>query len=355
MLEEEALTPRLMRTMRPDLLDEALCELGLPPAAVAVLCKELHMEESSAASVDIEIDCDCCAVDNRDMHSCTRSSANCVSFVRPRLHGSLIPPPPGLPTSSRYLPINLQYPRLSQVQQRPPVYLVKEFLQDAECDLLMQIGLPMLLRSRTDGGVSQVRTSTSVFLDKGVHPCPSIISRVVALTNRSASHMERPQLARYTHGQHYVEHYDTPTQGLDLAQARSSGSGLRVCTVLLYLCTLDEMNGGGTFFPRLGLRVQPTKGCALVFFPATCDGIPDPDSLHAALPVKDLCNVANNKDNVESKDFGQRAVDKWICTIWVHQRPEEDNEPLLGMDGREAVGVLGQALLSQLHAPQTSR
>jgi hypothetical protein len=40
--------------------------------------------------------------------------------------------------------------------------------------------------------------------------------------------------------------------------------------VLIYLNTVAV--GGKTFFPRLNISVTPTKGMALVFFPASLDG-----------------------------------------------------------------------------------
>merc|ERR1712188_298713 len=59
-----------------------------------------------------------------------------------------------------------------------------------------------------------------------------------------------------------------------------------VATVLVYLN--DVARGGCTSFSKLGLSIQPKKGTALVFFPASLDGMLDQHYLHAAEPALDL-------------------------------------------------------------------
>jgi prolyl 4-hydroxylase len=67
-------------------------------------------------------------------------------------------------------------------------------------------------------------------------------------------------------------------------------------TVLVYLN--DVQQGGATAFPALNLQVQPRRGMALVFFPATVDGLLDRMALHAAMPAIDT---------------------KFISQVWVRQ------------------------------------
>jgi hypothetical protein len=61
--------------------------------------------------------------------------------------------------------------------------------------------------------------------------------------------------------------------------------GQRVVTALVYLSSPPQ--GGVTHFPNLNLPVQPKQGTALVFSPATVDGLLDKAVLHAALPAVD--------------------------------------------------------------------
>ena len=69
-------------------------------------------------------------------------------------------------------------------------------------------------------------------------------------------------------------------------------------TVLVYLN--DVPLGGATFFPALNLTVQPRRGMALVFFPATVDGLLDRNALHAALPAME-------------------PYPKYVSQVWIRQ------------------------------------
>ena len=76
----------------------------------------------------------------------------------------------------------------------------------------------------------------------------------------------------------------------------ASNGGQRIVTVLVYLN--DVARGGATSFPNLKLQIQPRQGMALVFFPATVDGVLDRQALHAALPALDT---------------------KYVSQIWIRQ------------------------------------
>lgn len=76
----------------------------------------------------------------------------------------------------------------------------------------------------------------------------------------------------------------------------AANGGQRTVTVLVYLN--DVHRGGATSFPNLNLQIQPRQGMALVFFPATIDGVLDPQALHAALPALDI---------------------KYVSQIWIRQ------------------------------------
>ena len=85
-----------------------------------------------------------------------------------------------------------------------------------------------------------------------------------------------------------------------------SRAGQRVATMLLYLSTLDQEAGGGTWFPHAKLRVQPTAGSALLWYNTRLDGRPDPQSMHASEPVRPL-NLAE-------------APVKWVLSKWLRVR-----------------------------------
>jgi hypothetical protein len=48
-----------------------------------------------------------------------------------------------------------------------------------------------------------------------------------------------------------------------------------------------------------GIRVAPEPGKAVIFDSLHADGTPDPDSLHAGMPVED--------------------GEKWLATLWIRQ------------------------------------
>ena len=86
-----------------------------------------------------------------------------------------------------------------------------------------------------------------------------------------------------------TQHFDAFDLGNEDGRRVASNGGQRVVTVLVYL-NVDI--GGATAFPALNLQVQPRRGMALVFFPATVDGLLDRMALHAALPALEMKYVS---------------------------------------------------------------
>jgi len=166
-------------------------------------------------------------------------------------------------------------------------------------DHLMNVAAPQLMPSSVvDPGTgaavkSELRTSHSM------HFQPSMYDAVVYLTLRSiasiaglpASHAEPLGVLRYGPGQEYRPHYDYYSDDQHEAQ--------RVSTVFVYLNDVAE--GGGTDFPRLGVKVDPEQGKAVKFLNCGADGKPNPETLHAGLPVI--------------------RGEKWLATLWFWDRP----------------------------------
>ena len=48
-----------------------------------------------------------------------------------------------------YMPLNLSYPGLKKVNQKPPIYTVDNFLTLEECDAFIETAKPLLQRSKT--------------------------------------------------------------------------------------------------------------------------------------------------------------------------------------------------------------
>lgn len=172
--------------------------------------------------------------------------------------------------TAQWLQIDATFPGTRQISNDPPVFVVDNFLTREECALLIQGGAPGLGRSIVvDGQAGKSpapsRTSESCYLLK--EHVPWLHERAARLTLKAAVTHEPPQIARYLETQFYMPHFDAfdITTGPGAECVRTGGQ--RVCTVLIYLN--DVASGGGTFFPKISLRVLPRMGSALVFFPCT--------------------------------------------------------------------------------------
>ena len=213
---------------------------------------------------------------------------------------SLDAPPkePALVADPRYLQMNPAFPGLAQLHTAPPLYRVRGFLSPDECDRLINSAkdhmTPAPVVGAGNGQVSTSRTSSTCYLAR--EDLPSLVSRVCALTGKPLEHLELPQVGRYMPDQFYRAHYDAFDLSTPDGKRFSQNGGQRVGTVLVYLNDVAE--GGHTSFAKLGLSVQPVKGDAIVFFPATLEGKLDDQYLHAAEPAVDI---------------------KWVSQIWIRQ------------------------------------
>jgi len=172
------------------------------------------------------------------------------------------------------------------------------FLSDEECAHLIERARPCLqesavIRGGQRGARDGRRTSGSAFLDpSGDRVVQRIKRRIAELTGTRVEQQERIQVTHY--GERFAPHLDSL-----VAAGRDPGeAGDRICTVILYLN--DDYEGGATRFPRIGRRVRPEKGKAVVFPNLTADGSrPDPLALHAGEPV--------------------RRGEKWLSNQWIRR------------------------------------
>ncbi|XP_047316044.1 probable prolyl 4-hydroxylase 4 isoform X1 [Impatiens glandulifera] len=212
--------------------------------------------------------------------------------------------------------------KVKQISWKPRAFVYEGFLTDAECDHLISLAKSELTRSHVadnesgDSKLSEVRTSSGMFIEKAKDPIVSGIEEKIALlTFLPKENGEDIQVLRYEHGQKYDDHYDYFTDKVNLARG-----GHRIATVLMYLSNVAK--GGETVFPeaeqeaprrksssavadddlsecaKRGISVKPKKGDALLFFSLHPTAIPDPSSLHGGCPV------------IEGE--------KWSATKWIH-------------------------------------
>lgn len=160
------------------------------------------------------------------------------------------------------------------------------------------------LNSQTEN-LQALRTSTSTTLDNLEDKSSGVYQFVKAAADmfepfsenkispaQQAKYFECPTIIRYEPGQVLAAHYDA-NKAASIEDANRGGQTL--ATLILYLNNVES--GGKTRFGSLDLEVSPVKGDALLFFPASRDGVFDERLEHE----------------------GQEAIDqKWIARIWYH-------------------------------------
>ena len=177
------------------------------------------------------------------------------------------------------------------------VYAASDVIDRADADELLRLAEDQWTASAAAGdSTNNYRTSETASLRDDASRASKAVDRVAAraaaLFGLPRSCCETLQLVRYASpAAFYKPHLDC----LEEAGQVLLG-GQRVGTVLVYLNDVAE--GGHTSFAKLGLSVQPVKGDAIVFFPATLEGKLDDQYLHAAEPAVDI---------------------KWVSQIWIRQ------------------------------------
>ncbi|KAJ7957916.1 Prolyl 4-hydroxylase alpha-like protein [Quillaja saponaria] len=213
------------------------------------------------------------------------------------------------------------------ISWEPRAFIYHNFLSKEECDYLMSLAKPHMVKSSVvdsktgESKDSRVRTSSGMFLRRGrdkiirdiekriadftVHTC-----RGSGKTITTKENGEGLQVLHYEVGQKYEPHYD-----YFLDEFNTKNGGQRVATLLMYLSDVEE--GGETVFPaaktnfssvpwwndlsecgKKGLSVKPKMGDALLFWSMMPDATLDPSSLHGGCPV-----IRGNK---------------WSSTKWMH-------------------------------------
>lgn len=167
------------------------------------------------------------------------------------------------------------------------------------CDHLINVTAHQLAPSgvvdpRTGVAIkSELRTSYSMCFQASMYDAvmARVVQEIAAVAGMPVESAEPMGVLRYSPGQQYQPHYDYYSDARHEAQ--------RTVTVFVYLNDVEE--GGGTEFPRIGVRVEPERGKAVKFLNCDAGGRPNPETLHAGLPVV--------------------RGEKWLATLWFWDRP----------------------------------
>ena len=186
--------------------------------------------------------------------------------------------------------------------RNPRVIVFGGLLSDDECDELIALSKPKLVRSETvitsTGGseVNAARTSEGMFFERGEHALVRRIEeRIAQLVNWPLENGEGLQILHYQPGAEYKPHHDYFDPVHSGTPTILKRGGQRVGTLVMYLNT--PAKGGGTTFPDVHLEVGPLKGNGVFF--SYDRAHPVTRTLHGGAPVV--------------------AGEKWVATKWLRE------------------------------------
>lgn len=203
------------------------------------------------------------------------------------------------------LEIALRSPSAQPLSEKPSVRRIDNLLNAEECRVIMAMAEPLLKPSRIvqpeSGEAAELsrRNSSDAAFDAIQEDMALRLlqRRMASAAGQPIMHAEPLVVLRYRPGERYLPHRDY--LGEQALQRMRPEAGQRQTTLCAYLSPVA--GGGETDFPKAGLSIAPVAGSAVAFENLDSQGRPDPDSLHAGLPVT--------------------AGEKWLATLWIRQRP----------------------------------
>jgi len=168
---------------------------------------------------------------------------------------------------------------------RLELYIVLDYLGQEECQALVRTGETRLRLSTVtmETGDPDFRTSQTCdigFLDEPL--VPKLQSRIAQTLGVPIEHAEVMQLQRYAPGQQFKGHTDYFEPDSQEFNENCQTEGNRTWTFMIYLN--DVIEGGETRFDALGIAFKPRRGMAVIWNNWRA-GLPNPDTMHAGLPV----------------------------------------------------------------------
>lgn len=217
---------------------------------------------------------------------------------------TLAPAPPLPPPTQVFLPPNV----MEHKSENYVVHEIYNVLTPQECDDLIAHAKDRGLEEsmvwdygQKDGNTydKSHRRSKQTWLPYD-HPITHKLSKLSEMvTGLPAENQELLQVAMYEQGGRFNEHYDAcDHEDAEYCDKMNHSAGERRSTLLVYLN--DGFEGGNTEFVNTGINIRPKKGHAILFWNTANDGDIISDSKHRGHPVT--------------------SGEKWIATVWTHQR-----------------------------------
>lgn len=177
-------------------------------------------------------------------------------------------------------------PRAHRVEtDRAQVYYVPDFLDQQQCQSLMKV-IDANRRPSTTLAVDRdpdFRTSESCDMDRWAPQVQPIDSAIAELVGIDPENGETMQGQRYAPGQQFKAHHDYFHASQPYYKGVTSDGGQRTWTAMIFLNKVEE--GGATWFPQAGFRVEPLPGLLLAWNNMGLDGEPNPHTLHEGMAV----------------------------------------------------------------------
>jgi len=183
----------------------------------------------------------------------------------------------------------------------------RQALPDWASRYIISLGRPFLqqavVNDHEQGRIldsTRSNSAMSFHLLEGDVVIASIDYRLLLLAEMPAVPQPDPlSLLRYGPGQSYKPHYDYFDPEADAHRDALASGGQRTKTALVYLN--NGYGGGHTAFPKIDWSFLGEPGDALLFANVKRNGLPDPETLHAGLPI------SKGEKLVASKWFRQRC------------------------------------------------
>lgn len=177
-------------------------------------------------------------------------------------------------------------PRAQRVEtDHAQVYWIADFLTPDQCAALIQLIDTNRRPSTTLSveGQEGFRTSESCDMDRWspkVRPIDEAIADLLGVPHENGETM---QGQRYAPGQQFKAHHDYFHADQPYYQGVTRDGGQRTWTAMIFLNAVTE--GGATWFPQAGFRVEPAPGLLLAWNNMKPGGEPNVSTLHEGMAV----------------------------------------------------------------------
>ena len=197
-------------------------------------------------------------------------------------------------------------PARKVLRDDPRLWIFERFVSPQVCDWIIARArdrlAPAKVFDQVTGGPAinddRINSAAEIGLTDVDLVLLAVRERIAAAAGQPMLHLEGPQVLHYHVGERFILHHDyldpaRPGYAIDIASR-----GQRLATCLVYLN--DDLEGGETEFPELGIRHRGAPGDALMFFNVDASGLPDPRTMHAGL--------------------SPTSGEKWVLSQWIRDR-----------------------------------